>query len=93
MITPMATTPSSSAPFFADITTRRGRVYPGANPSRFVELVGGKAVAMLFHDPDPKTFRAPYYYNSRVNVLFKKVTVSNPITKKKSIYWQAVGGC
>ena len=61
-----------------DIFRFRGEVTQGANPHRFVELAGGREVAMMFHEPDPNTFRDKYYYNSRINSLFLLVETFKP---------------
>lgn len=45
----------------------------GGNPHQFIELYGGEIVECYFHEPDPQTYREDYYYNSRLNRLFKKV--------------------
>ena len=54
----------------------------GGNPNRFIELVGGRFVPIMFHVPDPNTFRDEFYYNSRLNRLFKKIkSKPNPVWK------------
>ena len=75
------------------IQVRRGRPGGGGNPSRFVELAGGKAVLMLWHEPDPVTARTAYYYNTRQNKLFKKIHSAHPITGKMIYYWKDVTEC
>lgn len=47
----------------------------GGNPLNFVELKNGKMVTELFYEPDPETFRDQFYYNSRLNRLYKKLDV------------------
>ena len=61
-----------------DIVKYRGNITVGGNPIRFVELVGGKEVPLLSHQPDPITFREKYYYNTRLNALFLKVETLVP---------------
>ena len=57
-----------------EIFSRRGSGL-GYNPHRFIELFGGKMVETLRHEPDALTFRDEYYYNTRINVLFRRVRV------------------
>lgn len=73
-----------------DIFRYRGLSSQGGNPHRFVELRGGREVCMLTAEPDPETYREKYYYNSRLNRLFMKITSSNPITGRISSYWKKV---
>lgn len=44
----------------------------GHNDMNFVALYGGRIVEMLNYEPDINTFRYNFYYNSRLNKLFKK---------------------
>lgn len=50
-----------------------------SNPSQggmaltHVELLGGKPVLMSNVDVDPMTFKEEYYYNTRRNILYRKV--------------------
>jgi len=59
-----------------DIFTHRQKSL-GFNSNRFIELVNGKEVPIQFYEPDPNTFRSDYYYNARLNVLYKKVMNSS----------------
>ena len=68
----------------------RGAPTVGGNPHHFVELVGGKEVPMVSHEPSADTFRSQYYYNTRQNMLFLKVQGTNPKTKQPSLYWKKV---
>lgn len=79
--------------FLEDLTQRRGRLFAGGNPSRFVELVDGVEVPMIWYEPDAKTSRLPYYYNTRINKLFKRIKSVNPISKKSGFFWQLVSEC
>lgn len=55
----------------------------GGNPLQFVELRDAKFVEQLFYEPDPKTFRDQFYYNTRLNKLFKKLqTKPHPVWKQ-----------
>jgi len=60
----------------------------GYNCNRFIELVQGEAVDIQFWEPDPDTFRGDYYYNARLNVLYKKVRSSDPACEPQVFYWQ-----
>jgi hypothetical protein len=73
-------------PFFEDLLDRRARGIrePGGNPHWFIELLGGEEVSFQFYEPDPKTFRDDYYYNSRDNRLYAKGR-SGPVYFWKSV--------
>lgn len=45
----------------------------GGNPQRYMELAGAAQVPMSFNEPDPRTFRSQFYYNTRMNRLYKKL--------------------
>lgn len=64
--------------FLTDLFNRRGKPSIGANPQRFIELAGGQEVFYNFFEPDANTWRDPYYYNTRLNVLYKNVEATNP---------------
>lgn len=80
-------------PFLRDLTRRRGQITVGGNPSRFIELAGGKEVPTSWFEPSAKTFRSDYYYNTRVNKLYKKTKVIHPLTKKLKAYWFLASEC
>lgn len=62
--------------------TRYDHPIGGGNPNRFIELVGGRFVPLMFYQPDPNTFRDEFYYNARLNRLFKKINSKpNPVWK------------
>jgi len=75
---------------FDDIMLSRRGLYPGGNSQRFIELTGGQEVPLTFIRPDPNTFRSDYYYNTRTNELFKKVTATCPPTGRTSTFWKKV---
>ena len=52
----------------------------------FITLFHGKPVELWFHEPDPTSFHDEYYYNSRENMLFKKLR-----TPDNRVVWKAVG--
>lgn len=70
-----------------DIIRNRGRSTVGHNPTRFIELYGAEIVPIQFYAPDPVSFRSEYYYNSRQNVLFRKLNTSDG-----RIVWKRIGG-
>jgi hypothetical protein len=58
-----------------DIRTRRINGDSGNNPARFVELLGGKLAPVSNYEPDPQTSRIDYYYNTRINKLFRRAKI------------------
>jgi len=70
-----------------DIIEKRGRSGIGHNPIRFIERFGAKEVPIMSYEPDPTTFRDEYYYNSRINVLFRKLP-----TDDDRVVWKRIGG-
>jgi hypothetical protein len=62
-----------TATFLADLAVRRGRPSPGCNPIWFLELRGAVIVQPTAFEPDPRTHRDDYYYNSITNTLYRKV--------------------
>ena len=70
-----------------DITKYRSTPSQGYNPHRFLELFGGTIVPIYNYEPDPQTSRNPYYYNSRTNQLFKRMSI---IGDTEYAYWLAV---
>lgn len=71
-----------------DIHNRRGDSTIGYNPHRFVELYGGEMVPISNYEPDPSTFRNLYYYNSRMNRLFKRIEIKGD--RVSAYYWKSV---
>lgn len=76
--------------FLSDLSLHRGSPGVGGNPHRFVELVGGEEIHYSFYEPDPETWRTEYFYNTRINVLYKKVTAVCPCTGIRSSHWKAI---
>lgn len=60
----------------------------GHNPHWFVELMGGKEVIVQNWEPDAQTFRGEYYYNARLDRLYKKI----PAVDRQLVvyYWKPV---
>lgn len=56
-----------------DIAKYRSNPSPGGLPLIMVERLGGKPVPLSNVDVDPMTFREEYYYNTRRNILYRKV--------------------
>ena len=73
-----------------EIAYFRGAPTVGGNPHHFVELIGGKEIPMVNHEPSADTFRSHYYYNIRQNMLFMKTLGIDPKTKQKILYWKRV---
>lgn len=69
------------------IFEKRKRAGIGHNSTRFLELFGAELVPIVAHEPDPNTFRSEYYYNSRINQLFRKLS-----TLDERIAWKRIGG-
>ena len=72
----------TSSPINAEVVMERSNGY---NPNRFVELYGGAMMSVINYEPDPQTFRQAYYYNSRLNQLYVKVTTK---TNPTYSYWK-----
>jgi hypothetical protein len=69
--------PEGSSLVFDDVLDKRTKhAIGGGNPLRYVELKGAKFVEQMFYEPDPITFRDQFYYNTRLNKLFKKIGTS-----------------
>ena len=79
--------------FLADILSRRNPITVGGNPTRFVELVNGQEIPLSWYEPSAETSRSEYYYNTRSNMLFKRVQTTNPLTRKKKFHWLAITEC
>ena len=56
-----------------DILEHRWPSTVAGNPLTFVELFGATPVELLFYEPDPNTYRLNYYYNTKLNKLYKKI--------------------
>lgn len=79
----------SQEQFFDDLTIRRGNFVGGQPfPTSVVELNGGSTVHLSAFEPDPATFREDYYYNTKTNVLYKKL--SKTVNGFKVASWSKV---
>jgi hypothetical protein len=83
-------TTAQSQIFLDDLSERRGKQSVGNNNTAwFLELDGATVIEPTAFEPDPATYRGDYYYNARLNVLYKKI-----VTRKEPglihAYWQKV---
>jgi hypothetical protein len=66
--------PHAPSRLTANVLSRRAaEPLGGGLPLRFMELRGAQFVEQSFFEPDPVTFRNQFYYNTRLNKLFKKI--------------------
>lgn len=63
--------------FFSELSAARGNPGVGGMPLNFIERLGAEMVTVQFSEPDPLSCRTGYYYNSRQNVLYKRVKFNN----------------
>jgi len=66
-----------------DILSRRNVKVPGGESIRFLELYGRRFVPLSFVEPDPNTAHGKYYYNTRTNVLYRKVIAGDRYVWKR----------
>jgi len=76
--------------FWTELSGARGVSSVGNNNTAwFMELRGASVIEPTAFEPDPATYRKDYYYNAKMNVLYKKI-----ITRKEPgivhAYWQKV---
>ena len=71
-----------------EIVQYRGNPSTGFNPLSWITYADGVPVEILIAEPDPLTFKQNYYYNSRINILFKKVFANGP--KSSHYIWKRV---
>lgn len=74
----------------SDLSDRRGNITSGGNPINFMELSGAIVPLFQFWVPDPNTTREIYFYNTRVNKLYKRHDVVNHLDGVKSRVWKLV---
>ncbi len=55
------------------------------NSLPFRRLAGVDEVPLWAYEPDPRTFRGKYYYNTRLNRLYQKITTT------EIPYWKQIG--
>lgn len=62
--------------FLQDLIGRRQDITVGTNAiNTSVELNGGRMIEIYENEPDPNTFRDSYYYNSKLNRLYKRTEI------------------
>lgn len=63
----------------------------GYFPHNFVELYGGHMVEALSYEPDPTTYRFEFYYNSELNILYRKIVrIHEPADGIILAYWRPI---
>lgn len=60
----------------ADIISRRGPASVGGNPLNYLELYGATMVETTPFEPDPRTYRHEYYYNTVSNRLYRRLVTA-----------------
>jgi len=71
--------------FIRDLAERRGvqtATEDNTIPLGFLKLFGANEVLVTFSEPDPATARSDWYYNSRENRLYKKLTLGSRMVWK-----------
>lgn len=63
--------------FLVDIFDKRSKITAGGNSVWMIENYGGALVETSAFEPDPTTYRGDYYYNTVMNVLYKKVVTEH----------------
>ncbi len=95
LISSIARTGSNLDEMTDGITTifqKKGRITTGHNSSLLsIESNGGSMVPFSAYEPDAGTFRGDYYYNTTLNMLFKKIVTSrNPKYGKLVAHWKRI---
>lgn len=72
----MTITNSSKNQFFEELSVVRGRPEEGGNSIRIIEKMGATMVPVQFYEPDAQTSHTEYYYNARLNILYKRKKLS-----------------
>lgn len=74
-----------------EILQRRRPLGIGGLPHRWQELAGGTIVEMTAFEPDPRTYRNEYYYNVKLNRLFRRIfTTYRPEIGIIRAHWKPV---
>lgn len=74
-----------------EVARYRGNPSPGGLALTMVEFLQAKPVLFSNVVPDPNTFRDEYYYNSRQNILYRRVEA--PVigcTVNSARVWKAI---
>ena len=75
---------------FQQLAQARGIITQGCNNLKFIELLRGKQILYTPYEPDPETCREEYFYDTRQNVLYRKVSGVNPLTRKAKRHWKRI---
>jgi len=78
--------------FYEKLSEVSGERSSGGNSMHLIELLGGAQASFSSYEPDASTFRGEYYYNTRLNVLFKKAKSRNPDSYEITYYWKRISG-
>jgi hypothetical protein len=63
----------------------------GGNNLQHVEYFGGAIIDMLNYQPDAATWHSDYYYDTRVNKLYKRmVLINRPLTGVLVAKWKPI---
>lgn len=73
------TTDNFSQEFFAELSRIRNQNprLGGLLPLILIEKFGSKKIAVQFYPPDPLTSHSEYFYDARLNALYKRKSISN----------------
>ena len=75
--------------FLTDLFNHRPKSYQGHNAITLLsELYGGSTIQLQSYEPDPITFRSQYYYNTSLNILYKKIISKS--NNNVTAYWKKV---
>lgn len=79
--------------FYEIIQKRDRRENPASNSNHipnlstnYIKLLGGEMIDIQDYEPDASTSHKEYYYNSRLNILCKRIWK----VKNKLAYWQPI---
>ena len=74
-----------------DVIQFRGTPSVGGQPLVWIEMLDGSPVPIEAWEPDPNTFHSGFYYNSRSNVLFKRVKANEGACSIREEYvWKRI---
>lgn len=72
-----------SYPVLEDILNRRTPHAGGGLALQFIELYGANLVPMQHYEPEAGSFRHDFYYNTRQNVLYRKLHADGKVVWKR----------
>ena len=75
-----------------DTIVWRGSATPGWMPLAYLEhYFGANPVMLSNREPDPNTCRHDYYYNTRLNILYKRIeTAAIGCSTQTPKVWKAI---